>query len=294
MTMNKMTEIISSKIGALRGEFINASAHRKFNPNDFAGFLQDMGYDASGKETLYSPKTGEALESQIYMGPCYYQVLKHNVLDKIQARGRGAKNVLTRQPIRGRALRGGLRLGNMERIGLISHGARWIANERLCTSSDAYRAVYCRKCGVLAVSDTVLTKQISCRNCRSTDKNDMGVCQISYVTHYLNTLLLGTGINVRFGFSEKEKIESREDFATLEEVQEEEEEMDREQGELDQRIIEEAREKGQEEMAESEEPVDVSVKRSLKGKERAVSVGTLKADSVKSSKKISSVIRVNK
>jgi hypothetical protein len=124
----------------------------------------------------------------------------------------------------------------MEKTALISYGARAIAHERLCLSSDAFRATYCRKCGILAVSDMLVTKQISCRNCRSTDPKNFGICTISYVTKYLINLLNGTGIDVRFGFSEIEKLEK--DVYTLEEAQKADDEFDEEQAALD-AIIEE-------------------------------------------------------
>ena len=69
-------------------------------------------------------------QAEIFLGVVYYQRLRHMVSDKSQVRSTGPTNALTRQPVKGRKLGGGIRFGEMERYSLISHGTSYLPNDR--------------------------------------------------------------------------------------------------------------------------------------------------------------------
>ena len=139
MTIGHMIECLAGKVGALNGEFIDASPFTGRTVEDLMQQLKELGFNSKGNEVLYSGITGERIKAQIFMGPIYYQRLKHMVDDKIHARSRGRKNELTHQPSSGRSTGGGLRVGEMEKDSFNSHGVPFVINERMCFSSDAHK-----------------------------------------------------------------------------------------------------------------------------------------------------------
>lgn len=113
MTIGQLIECLLGKIGALKGKFHDSTA---FNGNDRNSVLEqievlkELGYD-SVDETLYNGQTGEQINTKLFIGPTYYNRLKHMVQDKIHSRSRGPVQILTRQPTAGKSSDGGLRLG---------------------------------------------------------------------------------------------------------------------------------------------------------------------------------------
>ncbi|XP_049793782.1 DNA-directed RNA polymerase III subunit RPC2 [Schistocerca nitens] len=152
MTVGKLIELLAGKAGLMQGKFHYGTAFGGSKVSDVCEELAKYGFNYLGKDFFYSGITGEPLQAYIYSGPVYYQKLKHMVQDKMHARSRGPRAVLTRQPTEGRSREGGLRLGEMERDCLIGYGASMMLVERLMISSDAFDVDVCNQCGLLAYS----------------------------------------------------------------------------------------------------------------------------------------------
>jgi DNA-directed RNA polymerase beta subunit len=111
--------------------------------------LIQIGYHPYGNEILYNGMNGEMIESEIFMGPTYYQRFKHMVEDKINYRSTGPRTLLTHQPLEGRANDGGLRIGEMERDSLIAHGISGFLQESMTLRSDAHEFLFQPETGFL-------------------------------------------------------------------------------------------------------------------------------------------------
>lgn len=162
MTVGKMIELVSGKAGVLDGSLQYGTCFGGSKLEDMSRLLVEHGYNYSGKDMLYSGVTGECLQAYIFFGPIYYQKLKHMVMDKMHARARGPRAVLTRQPTEGRSRDGGLRLGEMERDCVIAYGASQLLLERLMLSSDAFQVDICQECGLMGYSGW-------CSTCQTTE-----------------------------------------------------------------------------------------------------------------------------
>lgn len=150
MTIGQLWECLLGKTGALNGMIMDGTPFEDYDIEAIKDTLEQMGYNREGTEYLYNGMTGTKMKHMIFIGPTYYQRLKHMAIDKIHSRARGPMTALTRQPTDGRARDGGLRLGEMERDALIAHGMAKFLKERLMECSDAYSTYVCGECGLFA------------------------------------------------------------------------------------------------------------------------------------------------
>ena len=155
MTIAQLMENIFGKIGVRKGTLGDGTPYSHLKVEDLKKHMVDMGMHPYGNEILYNGQTGEMMQAEIFMGPTFYQRLKHMVIDKKHSRARGPIVSLTRQPCEGRSRDGGLRVGEMERDCMLSHGISVFTKERLMDVSDPFKTGLCKTCGTLAIVNPV-------------------------------------------------------------------------------------------------------------------------------------------
>ena len=153
MTIGQLVETLMGKACLNLGGFGDCTAfiNKGSTHEIFGKVLTQNGYNSSGNQLLYNGMTGEQLQANIFIGPTYYMRLKHMVKDKINYRARGPIQQLTRQTVGGRANDGGLRIGEMERDGVIAHGAAGFLQESMLKRGDEYYMAICNNTGTVAI-----------------------------------------------------------------------------------------------------------------------------------------------
>lgn len=183
MTIAQLMETLLSKIGCMTGCLGDGSPFNDVTVDNLAATLRDQfGMEPYGNEIMYNGYTGRMMETSIFIGPCYYQRLRHCSADKLHSRASGPLVMLTRQPAEGRAREGGLRFGEMERDCVVAHGMTEFTKERLMECSDAFSCYSCKGCGLLAIANPEQSIW-ACRGCGNT--TEFGHINIPYATKLL-------------------------------------------------------------------------------------------------------------
>ena len=218
MTLGQLVECVLGKCTSLIGFFADATPFTDVDNNEIFNLLEKLNYNKHGDEILYSGLTGKQLPTKIFIGPTYYQRLKHMVKDKINARNDGAMTLKNRQPPAGRAIGGGLRIGEMERDAILAHGTMQFLKETMYDRSDAYETYISTYSGMTSI----VNKNTNVSICQSTDgplefiengddmilKNKNSYCDIVKVKIPYNTNMMlhecnAMGISMRLLVEEK-------------------------------------------------------------------------------------------
>lgn len=183
MTIAQLKETLLGKVLLELGMFGDATSFGDLDVKTIAQELQRVGYESYGNEIMYNGLTGEQLEMSTFIGPVFYQRLKHMVNDKQHSRAIGPMVNLTRQPAEGRSRDGGFRVGEMERDVMLAHGASRFCRERLYDVSDKYSIHVCKKCGMMASFNDGKKKGLDftihlCRTCGN--KTDFARVEVPY------------------------------------------------------------------------------------------------------------------
>ncbi|KQJ97293.1 DNA-directed RNA polymerase I subunit 2 [Brachypodium distachyon] len=233
MTIAMLLESIAAKAGSLHGNFVDATPFASSvkegdgNPwkpksivDEMGPMLASYGFNYHGVEVLYSGLFGTELTCEIFIGPVYYQRLRHMVSDKFQVRTTGRIDQVTRQPIGGRKHGGGIRFGEMERDALLAHGASYLLHDRLHSCSDYHIADVCSLCGSLLTATVIKSetqmkskrnmlgvqtvkppKNLACQACQT--NKGMETVAMPYVFRYLAAELAAMNVKLDLRLSNR-------------------------------------------------------------------------------------------
>ncbi|CAI9117772.1 OLC1v1019254C1, partial [Oldenlandia corymbosa var. corymbosa] len=201
-TPAQLLEAALGKGIALDGTQKSATPFSGLSIDSISDQLHKIGFSRCGSERVYDGRTGEMIESLVFMGPAFYQLLTHMAEDKVKYRNTGPVHPLTRQPVVDKKRFGGVKFGEMERDCVAALGASANLDERLFRMSDRSEMHVCRKCKYMA---NVILKTVFggrkvrgpyCQICESAE--DIVKVNIPYGSKLLCQELLGMGILLQF------------------------------------------------------------------------------------------------
>ena len=162
-TINQFLEVVLGKSCCMGGFNGDATPFQNNDIEDYSDLLETYDYEKHGNEIMYNGFTGEQMNTSIFIGPTYYQRLKIMVADKMFSRATGPLQHLTNQPAGGRANKGGLRIGEMERDSILGHGSTNFLQESIMKRSDEYSVTINENSGLIESNeDNTMIKMPYC------------------------------------------------------------------------------------------------------------------------------------
>lgn len=202
MTVGQLLECLLGKLCCMEGQVGDGTPFSDTTIEAVGEQLRRHGFHDRGNERLFDSTSGQPLETTVFVGLVHYQRLKHFVRDKVHARSRGPRSLLTRSPLEGRSRDGGLRVGEMERDCILAHGASAMLLDRLFHHADAFEYAVCRTCGLIAEAmapedASPVHPQLFCRGCRLSGPEHIAQVTLPYAFKLLSQELGGLGLAMR-------------------------------------------------------------------------------------------------
>tara|TARA_B100000780_G_scaffold76525_1_gene51598 strand:- start:355 stop:4074 length:3720 start_codon:yes stop_codon:yes gene_type:complete len=152
MTIGHLIECVLCKLGCKYATTIDGTTFNNQKTKNLFNLLDKKEIHKYGDEIMYNGFTGEQIPCHIFFGPTYYYRLKHMVSDKVNYRNSdGPITATTKQPTKGRANGGGLRIGEMETNAILGHGIASFLKESMMERSDNFNYSIENEHGTIAI-----------------------------------------------------------------------------------------------------------------------------------------------
>ena len=165
-TPGQLLECSISKICAHYGTTFDGTMFKPVNMDVIVEELEKCGFSYKGNERLYCGITGNWIDSLMFVGPVFMERLQKFVTRAIYSIDVGPTDVLTHQALDGRSNSGGLRISELHRDVLLSHGCSRFLSEKYFDDADGFDVYVCRECGNWAIVNQGLHlyKCITCKD----------------------------------------------------------------------------------------------------------------------------------
>ena len=212
MVIGQIIATVMGELSVRKGTTHDAKPFKKIDIVEVIKELEGYGINNMCHKRLYNGRTGNWIDTLIFIGPVAYQRQKKFVLDNAYAVHNGPISNLTRQPTEGKANEGGLRLGEMEKDVIVAHSAMRTLYEKFYEDSDGIKLPICR-CGERAIINEK-ENIYKCKKCG--DSADISMVHSSWVANIFMHEAAAMGIPLKlelapyaFGRAYNEKIDGK-------------------------------------------------------------------------------------
>jgi len=194
MTMSQLFESMIGNICSVKGTHVDGTMFKKVDIESISEELEQMGMHRYGYERMISGLTGEYIDTLVFFGPTFYQRLQKFVADAEYSVQRALTDAITFQPLEGQGSSGGLKVGEMEKDVIISHGSARMLSEKFNYHSDGYNEYICRSCGKPAIVNH-RENIYKCRYCG--DNADITCIPTSWTSKLFMQEIESTNVGIR-------------------------------------------------------------------------------------------------